>query len=145
MNFASRLFAAEPVHPCRVPLTMQRPLTFLLLVLLCSASRAQEPETFEAFIKALHAMPRGAENAGDPAEYIMVWQEEAADGTPTHFPGSGITLEKFQLDWMRSSPWSPLIQMHEAVYFGDRYAMVMQDEPTSLPRYTRWYFERKEP
>ena len=124
---------------------MQRPLTFLLLVLLCSASRAQEPESFEAFIKAMNELPRGAENAGDPAEYVMVWQEKAADGALMHFPGNGITLEKFQLDWMLSSPWSPRIQMHEAVYFGDRYAMVMQDEPTSLPRFTRWYFERKAP
>ncbi|MBL0126133.1 MAG: hypothetical protein IPP83_01480 [Flavobacteriales bacterium] len=124
---------------------MHRLIAILLLVLLCSASRAQEPETFEAFMKALHALPRGSAIVLDPAEYVMVWQEKAAGGALMHFPGSGITLEKFQLDRMRSSPWSPLIQMHEAVYFGDRYAMVMQDEPTSLPRFTRWYFERKAP
>lgn len=121
---------------------MARPSLLLgLLFAACTAcAQYNVPDSLQAFIQDMRAQP-GSSDALAPAEdYVLVWTERCEGGPAQVTHGDGTTL-KDRLAKMGDGRFLPYST--SVTYYGDRYAEVIVDQNTDLPRYTHWYFERR--
>lgn len=130
-----------------------RALPFLL-VLLAPALAFAQPEhlpeslrdSLEAFLVGMRADTIRKESAAPPSEYVLVWTDHCDGGPSWITRGNGtVTLATFNYDGRQEDA---ITFFHggvpsDAIFFGDRYALIDVELPTGLIRYTRWYFERR--